>query len=203
VIALLALVLIVLLSARLPQVAGAAALAWVLLATSLVHALYNLIGVDDPANSYLSFYFLVVPTMVPAVLILSLDDQSSNNRVIVPVAVVAGIGLLYAIRINQTVSWPEDYQRGDVLLLEEALDSGGSTTVLDLDSTQDWGRVWSAAIGYTLAAEREGTIRVCIRENWFVGFTSELRCTDLDVASGRVFRVSSDDSGISVAPSFP
>jgi len=201
VITLVALVIVVILAARRKEVTGALTLAWVLLAASLVHALYNLIGVDDPANSYLSFYFLVVPALVPAVLVMTLDRWSSRPRVMAPVALAAGVGLLYAIQVNQTVAWPEDYQRGDVLLLQESIPAGESITVLDLDSTQDWGQVWSAAMGYALAAEREGSTRVCIRENWFVGFTDELRCTETDIAVGNVFRISSNDSAISAVPS--
>jgi len=44
---------------------------------------------------------------------------------------------------------------------------------------------------------------VCVRENWFVGFTEGVRCTPSDEANGRTFRVSHDASGLTVTPLAP
>jgi hypothetical protein len=189
---------IMVMSFRLPALAASSALALVLLSATAVHLFYNIVGVDDAANSYLSFYFLVVPALVPTAIILMLDQRSSDLRVAIPVALLAVVAVGYAAVINKTNAWPQDYQREDVLVLDELITEDSRPIVLDLDSSQDWGSVWSAAIGYVLLQERLGEHRVCVRENWFVGFTEELRCTPEDEASGQALRINRSDNGIVV-----
>lgn len=186
------------LSFRLPALAASSAMALVLLSATAVHLFYNIVGVDDAANSYLSFYFLVVPALVPTAITLMLDQWSTDLRVAAPLALVAVIAVGYAAVINKTNAWPQDYQRQDVLVLDELIDEDFRPIVLDLDSSQDWGSVWSAVIGYVLLQERLGEHRVCVRENWFIGFTEELRCTPEDEATGQRLRINRNDSGIVV-----
>jgi len=196
--AILAIIIVIAVSFGRPAFASSSALASVLLAATAVHLVYNVVGVDDAANSYLSYYFLVVPALVPTALVLMGDPWSSDLRVSVPLTVVTLIGLGYAAVINQTTAWPQDYQRADVLVLDQLIDEDTRPIVLDLDSSQDWGAVWSAAIGYVLLQQREEQHRVCVRENWFIGFTEELRCTPTDEATGQVVRITHTNDAISV-----
>jgi hypothetical protein len=61
--------------------------------------------------------------------------------------------------------------------------------VLDLDSSTDWGYVWSKTVGLAAYAKRQHVDLFCINKNWHILFTEAARCTPLELANNIRFTV--------------
>lgn len=189
------------LSRRQPVATGAMPLIVILLAATTAHVVYVLVSVDDPANTHLLLYFFAVPALVSSAILLSLAGRVDGKAIWTVIASVSvAVALITLVAYRPTV-WPRDYQRTEIIAVDQQIPLSNSPIIVDLDNTGNWGDVWSGAIGWVLLRQREEPdSRVCIRDNWFIGFTEDLRCTPTDLEAGRAFRISDDDGTLRVTP---
>lgn len=189
------------LARRAPFPAGAMPIIVILLAAIGAHLAYVLLSVDDPVNTHLLLYAFAVSALVPTAILLTLAswEQRASTWIAIT-SVCVGLALIALVAYRPT-AWPRDYLRSDITVLDQQIPQSDVPIVVDLDNSGSWSDVWSGAIGWALLRQREEPgSRVCIRDNWFIGFTEQLRCTPADLESGRVFRISETDGYLKVIP---
>ena len=154
--------------------------------------IYAVFGVDDPANTYLLWFFAVMPAVLTAVLVAAVLGRIADRPVVRGVALALSAVLIVGAVPNYVgAAYPADYNNRDIPAIADTLASAPRVgrLVLDLDNSEDWSAVWSPIMGVAVELARRGEDVVCIRENWHIGFTEELRCTDAEAVQGRALVV--------------
>lgn len=194
-----ALVVLVTLTRRRLLTTGGGALLVMLVVATAAHILYVVGSVDDPANTHLLLYFLAIPALLPtAALVVLAQDVRRPSLWITITAVTVAAAMIALVAFRPQV-WPRDYLRSEITAVDLQIPVSTSPTVIDLEDTGNWGNIWSGALGWLLLRERTNpNARVCIRENWFIGFTEKFRCTPTDIETGNAYRISDSGGGLIV-----
>lgn len=197
-----------LLSRRRPALSGAEATAdaarlhdarvllLALVVASVAVLAYARFGIDLLQETYVALFYQAAPIALVAWGAVALagawSAQGPPRMARAVPAAIAAVALLAAVPpMRHPVGNIADYHRDGIAQAWTQVSSQGQAPlVLELDSTADWGAVWTTTVGLQAHAARQpGAPRVCIGANWHILFTRRAACTDADRAAGRVLRV--------------
>lgn len=157
----------------------------VVLGASLAMTFYAIFGVDYLQLVYVGYFYCVAPALTTAVGI-SVAMQStapSRHRLLLVVASVS-IVLVASFKLKRETDYSTFYKGDDIEALYIALEAVPHIGRIVLDLGPADSEHWPVAAGIELVAARRGVESLCIGRGWQILFTSRLRCTVEEVASG-------------------
>lgn len=163
-----------------------------LLLATIGVVLYAKAGIDDLSQKYLGLFYYSAPAIAAATATYCLYRKIdvSGKRIVACVAIGLGLGAMY-IKVRQPPEYVGFYNQPEIPVMFEKMRGLGSLPlVLDLDSSNDWGYVWSTVVGIETYAKRLGVQLFCVNRNWHVLFTDAMLCTENAVQIGSRFIVS-------------
>jgi hypothetical protein len=164
-----------------------------LLSATAALIFYAMYGIDDLQFVYIGLFYYAVPALALALIIANFLVARTRNIQIVVAVVVAAIALPYIYRqASKPVGYAPNYHDAHIAQYFDRMQTlGNGAIVLDLDNSQDWGRIWSTLLGVEVYAARHGKPQLfCINKNWHISFAIEGRCTDAQIQNNNRYIVS-------------
>lgn len=169
-----------------------------LIAATIAMLVYSKFGVDMLDQKYIGYFYYAVPALTASLIAVWIMHAASPWFFAALTALTIPVLLFATVReIDKVPDYANFYTQPSIIDLYNKLEKikPAGRLVLNLDSSRNWGDVWSTILGLEIYAKRRGNDLFCIKQNWHISFTKDVRCTPDEIATQLQYEVSSLPAG--------